>query len=220
MVSGAVKRAPRVPGRGKPGASVLLLLLVAALAVFPAAGQLPGRDPLTPSEADAMRDAAGHPGKRVDLLLQDAGKRLDRLQSLQASNLPDRLSTMHLMLREYQEILNELDDNFDEWMSGHTTSEMGGKPKIKKPLQKAIVAERGFLKTLAAVRAHSSPADLETYRFALSDAQDATRGDIQDARENLAEIQRRKSQAKAAKKKQKKHFPFAALRLMARAAHA
>lgn len=191
-----------------------LLLGVALLAWgVTAAAQLPGRDPLTPSEADAMRNAAGNPGKRVDLLLGDAGQRLGRLESLQNSNLPGRLSSMHLMLREYREILNELDDNFDEWMSGHTTSEMAGRPKIKKPLRKAIAAEGGFLKTLAAVRAHSSPADLQTYRFALSDAQDATRSDIQDAQEDLTEIQQRKAQEKAAKKKKKKHFPFAAILL-------
>lgn len=181
---------------------------ILAMAVT-AAAQLPGRDPLTPSEAEAMRNAAGNPGKRVDLLLGDAGQRLARLESLQSSNLPGRRSSMHLMLREYREILGELDDNFDEWMSGHTTSEMGGKPKIKKPLGKAIAAEGGFLKTLAAVQARSSPADLQTYRFALSDAQDATRSDMQDAQDDLAEIQQRKNAAKAAKKKHKKHFPFA-----------
>lgn len=184
------------------------ILMLAALA---AGAQLPGRDPLTHSEADAMRNAAGHPGKRVQLLLQDAGERLARLQSLQSSYLQGRLTTMHLMLREYREILDELDDNFDEWMSGHTTSEMSGKPKLKKPLDEAIAAEQGFLKTLAEVRAKSSPSDLETYRFALSDARDATNGDIQDQQSDLAEIQRRKAESKAAKKKPHKSFPFAML---------
>ncbi|MGH9489503.1 MAG: hypothetical protein ACRD17_03235 [Terriglobales bacterium] len=194
--------------RARAAAVVGGILILAALA---AGAQLPGRDPLTPSEADAMRSAAGHPGKRVQLLLQDAGQRLARLQSLQSSNLPGRLTTMHFMLREYREILDELDDNFDEWMSGHTTSEMAGKPKLKKPLDQAIAAEQGFLKTLTEVRAKSSPGDLETYRFAWSDARDATNGDIQDQQSDLVEIQHRKAASKATKKKTHKRFPFAML---------
>lgn len=187
-----------------------MLVLAAAVglgAAPPLRAQLYGRDPLTRGEANAMRNAAGNPGKRVDLLLKFAGQRLSRLQSLQASYLPGRRSTMHLMLRQYREILNELDDNFDTWMSGRRTSEMGGPPKLKKPLHKAIKAERGFLVTLAAVRKHSTPADLRTYRFALSDAQDATRSHIKDAQDDWAEIQHRKAEQKAAKKKHK-HFPF------------
>ncbi|MGH9533667.1 MAG: hypothetical protein ACRD2E_02280 [Terriglobales bacterium] len=189
-----------------------VLLVAGGLWVATAAmAQLPGRDPLTSREADAMRQAAGHPGKRVDLLLQFAGERLSRLQTLQSSNLPGRLSSMHLMLREYREILDELDENFDEWMSGRRTSEMAGPPKLKKPLHHAIQAEQQFLTTLATVRSHSTPAGLQTYRFALSDARDATRGDIQDAQDDWAESQHRQAAAKAAKKKHK-HFPLAAAR--------
>ncbi len=188
--------------------ATLVLMAAVGLGAAPALrAQLPGRDPLTRGEANAMRSAAGNPGKRVKLLLKFAGQRLSRLQSLQASHLPGRRSTMHLMLRQYREILNELDDNFDTWMSGWRTSEMSGPPKLKKPLHQAIKAEQGFLITLAAVRKHSTPAELRTYRFALSDAQDATRSHIKDAQDDWAEIQHRQAEQKAAKKKHK-HFPF------------
>ncbi|MGH9541776.1 MAG: hypothetical protein ACRD2H_07820 [Terriglobales bacterium] len=167
-----------------------------------AAGQV-GRDPLTSSEADQLRDTADNPAKRVKLLLDFAADRLTRFQQTRAGAAPDRQDAMYRLLREYDGIIAELDDNIDEWMSGHVTGEMSGPPKLEKPLQAMMAAEQGFIGQLTKIQSSSSAADLATYHFQLSDDLDDTRDSLQGARENLADLAKQKQEAEQAKKRKK-----------------
>lgn len=162
-----------------------------------------GRDPLTPSEADQLRDTADNPAKRVQLLLGFAADRLTRFQQTRAGAAPDRQDAMYRLLREYDGIIAELDDNIDEWMGGHVTGEMTGPPKLEKPLQAMMAAEQGFIAQLTKIQSSSAAADLTTYHFQLSDDLDDTRNSLQGAREHLAELGKRKQEAEQAKKRKK-----------------
>lgn len=170
------------------------------------------RDPLTASEADQMRATAAEPDKRVKLLLGFARDRLDRFAQARAGEMPDRRGVMYRMLREYDAILSELNDNLDDWMSGRVTGEMAGPLKLHKPLEQVIAAEREYLAALQKIPAASSPGDLASYRFELGDATDDTTDAISTARSDLADIVQReqaeKAAKEAAKKKKKHHFPL------------
>lgn len=168
----------------------------------PAVAQV-GRDPLTPSEADQLRDTADNPAKRIKLLLDFAADRLTRFQQTRAGAAPDRQDAMYRLLREYDGIIAELDDNIDEWMSGHVTGEMSGPPKLEKPLQEMMAAEQGFIAQLTKIQSSSAAGDLATYHFQLSDDLDDTRDSLQGAREHLAELAKRKQEAEQAKKRKK-----------------
>lgn len=177
--------------------------LAAAAAPAPARAAQLARDPLSPAEADQLRDAAGNPEKRVSLLLGFAQDRLTRFEQSRAGAAPDRQATMYRMLQEFDGILSELDDNLDEWMGGHVTSEMPAKPKLEKPLDAVIAADRGFLAQLAKIQSSSAAADLASYHFELSDVTDDTRQNLQDAQDDAADLAKRKQEAQAAKKKKK-----------------
>lgn len=162
------------------------------------------RDPLTAEEADELRDTAADPDKRVKLLLSFAADRLARFEQARAGAMPDRQPVMYRLLREYGAIIGELDDNLDEWMSGRVTGEMQAKPKLEKPLQQVVAAEQGFVATLAKIQSASSPADLATYHFELSDVVDDTNQSLQGVHDDLATLQKRKQEEEAAKKSKKK----------------
>ena len=162
-----------------------IILLAAA-----AQGQLFHRDPLTRQEARQMRHNAGRPGKRIQLLLRFAGKRLSELQQLQ--NRAGTAARQYRRLREYREIIGELDDNLDSLMSGRITSEMAGRPKVRKPLHLVLRVEAGFLRELSAIRMHSSRRQLARYHFALDDCLSRTRGSLRQARAELRRAVRKK----------------------------
>lgn len=178
-------------------------LLLAALLAAPAMAQLK-QDPLTRPEADQIRGTAGKPDKRLDLLLQFAQDRLNHFQSEQQANDFDRSSQLHQSLKDYSAILGELDDNVDELVAGHVTSEMQGKiPKPEKPLQNVIATETKMLASLQKIQSTSSPADLAIYRYELDDCLDGTRDSLKNAQQGLIEAKKREEEQKREQKQRK-----------------
>lgn len=173
------------PGGARIYTGLMLILLAAA-----APGQLFHRDPLTRQEAQQIRHNAGNRGKRIQLLLRFAGKRLSELQHLQ--NRAGTAARQYRRLREYREIIGELDDNLDSLMSGRTTSEMAGKPKVRKPLRLALRMEAGYMRELNALRMHSSRRELAHYHYALDDCISRTRDSLRQARADLRRAVRKK----------------------------
>ncbi len=161
-----------------------------ALLAAAAPAQLFHRDPLTRQEAQQLRHNAGNPGKRIQLLLRFASHRLSEFQQLQ--NRAGTAAAQYRRLREYREIIGELDDNLDSLMSGRITSEMSGKPKVRKPLHLALRVEAGFLRELGAIRMHSSRRELAHYHFALADCISRTRDSLRQARADLRRAVRKK----------------------------
>jgi hypothetical protein len=163
-----------------------------------------GRDPLTRSEADQIREAADNPAQRIALFLQFAQDRLDQFQNKRKGNDFDRAGSMHQALQDYSGILEELDDNVDELVAGHVTGEMQGKiPKAEKPLRSIINAESKMLASLQNIQSTSSPADLSIYRYELADCLDATRDSLKNAQEGLVQAKQREEERKREKKQKR-----------------
>lgn len=178
---------------------LLLMGLMAGLVVAQV-----GRDPLTRSEADQIREAADTPAKRIALFLQFAQDRLDQFQNKRKGNDFDRADSMHQALQDYSGILEELDDNVDELVAGHVTGEMQGKvPKAEKPLQSIINAETKMLASLQNIQSTSSPADLSIYRYELADCLDATRDSLKNAQQGLVQAKQREEERKREKKQKR-----------------
>ena len=157
------------------------LLLVTA---GQASAQLFQRDPLTRSEANALRQAAGNPAKRINLLLRDAARRLGRFEHIQHGHGEGRRDKMYRLLQNYRTIISELDDNIDQMVSGRRTEFMG-KVKPAKPLKQVIRTETGFLAQLQHIRASSLPSDLASYHYELQNCLDRTRESLSNAKDDL-----------------------------------
>lgn len=152
-----------------------------------AAAQL--RDPLTPAEADQVRNTAGNMDKRVPLLLQFAQLRLARFEQVRSASPrpPDRAAQLYALLRQYKAILPELDDAVDDLAAGETTSESAHhKYNVPKVLTPAIAALQKMQAQLHQWQTDSTPADLATYHFELQDCLDATGDSLQNAQQDLA----------------------------------
>lgn len=147
-------------------------------------------DPLTPAEADQVRDTSGHLDKRVPLLLQFAAARLAHFEQVRTASPrpPDRDATMYAMLRQYRAILPEFDDAVDDLAQHVTTSESAGtKFNITKVLRPVIAELVSLQAELRRIQAQSTPADLATYHFELESCLDVTSDSLQNAQEDLAD---------------------------------
>lgn len=161
--------------------------LLGLILCAPALSQL--RDPLTPAEADQVRNTAGNLDKRVPLLLQFAQERLTRFDQVRTASPrpPDRANQLYALLRQYKAILPELDDAVDDLAAGDTTSESAHrKYNVPKVLTPAIAALQKMQTLLQRLQTDSTPADLATYHFELQDCLDVTGDSLQNAQQDLA----------------------------------
>lgn len=175
----------------RPILVVAVALLLGAVSLCARAPAQVGRDPLTPDEASQLQDAAGDLDKRVDLLLQFARQRLTEFESVRTASPrpPDRANTLYELLREYEEILPELDDNIDEMADGYHTSETGStKYSLPKVLTKVIDAETAMRRSLTSIQTESSASDLATYHFELQDCFDTTDDSLANARQTQDDL--------------------------------
>lgn len=160
------------------------MAVLAAALLLQAAAQIPVRDPLTPQEAEQVRNTAGRLDQRVPLLLRFAGQRLAQLEQVRAGSAPGRLAQMYALLRQYQEILPELNDAMDDLSAPPSP----GAPqyKVAKVLGPVIKQENALLAQLQHIQSSSSPGDLATYHFELQNCIDATRDSLQNAKDDVA----------------------------------
>jgi chaperonin cofactor prefoldin len=152
-------------------------LLLAALATH-AGAQV--RDPLTPQEANQVRDTAGKLDQRVPLLVQFAGERLRQFEQVRTAAPADRASRLYALLQQYAAILPELDDAVDD-LGDSRDDKNGPHYKVGKVLGKAVADLQQLQATLQHIQSSSSPADLATYHFELQNCLDATRDSLQNA---------------------------------------
>lgn len=148
--------------------------------------QIPGRDPLTPQEADQIRNTAGQLNKRIPLLLQFAQERIVRFEKVRASPraTPGRSARLYALLRQYHEILPELDDAADDLASPPGPG--GLKYNVGKVLGKAMQTEQAMFTELQQIQTSSSAADLAAYHFELQNCLDRTRDSLQNAEQDRA----------------------------------
>ncbi len=160
-----------------------LALLVAAFVVTGAAAQR--IDPLTSVEANQIRDAADDPAKRLSLMLKFARARLEAIDQLRADPKAgaDRGPKVRDLLKEFGAIIEELDDNIDDYADRNTD--------LRKPLKEVIEADtefQGKLKTLSdAANDPRAGAEAREYKFVLQDSSDSLSSDLDNAKKLLAE---------------------------------
>ncbi|MGH9519062.1 MAG: hypothetical protein ACRD2D_05405, partial [Terriglobales bacterium] len=145
-----------------------LVVGMAALMALTAVAQI--RDPLTPAEADQIRNTAGNLDKRVPLLLHFAQERLARFEQIRTASPrpPDRAARLYAQLRQYKAILPEMDDAVDDLASGEITSESSHpKYNVPKVLTPVVTALQQMQADLQRLQKESSPADLATFHFEL-----------------------------------------------------
>jgi hypothetical protein len=152
------------------------LALIAALLVTPAAAQR--HDPLTAAEADQIREASQDPARRLDLIVKFARVRLDALMQLRADPKAgaDRAAKTHDLLEDFEAVIDELDDNIDDYSARNQD--------LRKPLKDVVDAETDFLAKLQTLK--GAP-DEKVYSFMLQDTIDAVSSSLDNAKSTLAD---------------------------------
>src|SRR5581483_4067074 len=134
-----------VPGwrsSGSPGATFCYLpfgisSLVPTASAAPLPAQIWNRDPLTESEADQLRETADQPDKRLQLLVDFATARMTKIDEARTSRpAATRSRRIHDALDEFGRVMDEIDDNIDDYESR--------KMDMRKGLARVIEADTAF----------------------------------------------------------------------------
>ncbi len=165
--------------------SVLVLALAASVTAASFGGKV-RRDPLTADETDQLREQAQEPVKRLRLYIKFAGARMMAIEQLRSDPkfAADRGQKIHDLLEDFGNIVDELDDNMDNY------SEHGA--DIRKPLKEMIEAEADWqlrLRTLKEASSKDPQAAKEArdYSFALDSALDSVNDSADSAHKTLEE---------------------------------
>ncbi|MGH9393599.1 MAG: hypothetical protein ACRD1E_05470 [Terriglobales bacterium] len=135
------------------------------------------RDPLTPQEADQVRDTAGHLDRRLPLLLGFAQLRLERFEQVRAASPrpPDRDTQLYALLMQFRGILPEFDNAVDDLLSAPAKQY-----KTAKILDQALTRLNALNAALHRIQSDSTPSDLATYHFALDSCLDVASDSLQN----------------------------------------
>jgi hypothetical protein len=163
------------------------------------------REPLNNKEIDELREAAQEPLKRLRLYVMFSGSRLIDIDNLQGKNsVPDRGQQIHDLLQDFSTLIDEMDDNIDEYAKRGQD--------MRKALPEVIKAETDYqtrLRTLqqTAMNEPKAAEEYRAYNFALQDAMESVRGSLEDAQKTLSdqidqfkELEEKKKQEKKKKK--------------------
>jgi hypothetical protein len=142
------------------------------------------RDALTDKESDDLREVAQEPLKRLKLLIKFATERLDTVDRIKDEpKVGDRGSKLHDALGDFRQIVDELDDNIDDYQQKQSD--------IRKPLTEVVNAETSFESRLKAFKEWSEDpkhtTEFKLYSFALQDAIESVSLSLGDAKKTLDE---------------------------------
>ncbi len=160
-----------------------LALLVPLIAAGAAAQYR--HDPLNSQEVDQLRETAQEPIKRLPLMVKFARARMDTLDQLRAqSPTADRAAQIREALKDFTTIVDQLDDNIDDYADRGLD--------LRKPLKTIVDADTEFQTKLQAWKqaGTSDPAvakEFPHYSFALDDALDAVKSNLDNAQKTLAD---------------------------------
>ncbi len=139
-------------------------------------------DPLTPIEADQLRDAAQEPGDRLRLYIEFARTRLASLEQMRADpKITDRAQQTHDRLQNFLDLYDEMDDNIDTFVER--------KSDLRKPLKAVIEADTEFQAKLRALKSSVDTKKEESrqYDFLLTSVLDTVDSSLRDHRQLLNE---------------------------------
>jgi hypothetical protein len=159
-----------------------LAVICALLFVAPLSAQQ--RDALTDVESDQLREVAQEPLKRFKLLIKFATERIDTVDRIKDEpKTPDRGKKMHNALEDFRQIIDELDDNIDDYSEKQAD--------LRKPLTEVVAAETSFETRMKAIKEWSEDPkhtiDYKSYSFALQDALESVSLSLGDAKKTLEE---------------------------------
>lgn len=139
---------------------LLLLLGVLLLPSFARAQDANG--PLSDAEIEQLREAAYQPVDRIAVFIKLLDARATSIQSLVAKpRRPGREEDLHELLQQFASIMDELNDNLDDYGAKHRD--------LRKQLPKLLQATDRWSTALR------SPADAEVYKVARSLALEGTK---------------------------------------------
>ncbi|HET9742079.1 MAG TPA: hypothetical protein VFQ00_04955 [Terriglobales bacterium] len=155
------------------------------------------RDPLNDKEVDQLRETAVEPEKRLKLYVQFTRERMDNVEKLRNDPKapPDRGTKIHDLLEDVASLVDEIDDNVENYDERSAD--------LRKPLKEVIQMDSEFQTKLQQMKAQAddpkNSAQSAEYQFALDDAIDSVNSSAGSSRKLLAE-----QNVKFEKKKEKK----------------
>jgi regulator of replication initiation timing len=148
------------------------------------APQTQKRDPLTETESDSIRELSQDPDKRIKLMLKYTQARLATIEQLEgdARLAAGRGKQIHDLLEDFTTLIDELDDNIDEYVDK--------KSDIRKGLKEVVETNTSFqlkLRTLKEQKVSSK--EFADYNFVLQNATEAVNSSLDNARQALQELE-------------------------------
>jgi len=164
-------------------ASVSTLFVFVATAAH---GQGRRRDPLTAAETEQLREQAQEPVNRLRLYIKFAGQRMVDIEEIPANakSDPKRGQKVHDLLEDFANLVDEIDDNMDNYSSRGAD--------IRKPLKELITAESDWALRLRAMKDAIAKdpqvgKEARDYSFALDTAIDSVDDSANSARKLMEE---------------------------------
>lgn len=174
--------------------SVLCCTAAVFLLSISGAAQARQRDPLTSKEVDQLRETAQEPEKRLKLMVEFTRARLQTLEQLRTDPKAnkDRGERMHDLLQDIASMIDELDDNIDDYDQRNAD--------LRKPLTGVVELDSELHTKLRALNTAAedpkNAGEAADYKFALQDVIESVNQSADSSRKLLEE-----QNAKFAKKK-------------------
>jgi hypothetical protein len=145
----------------------LALVAILILTSAPLWSQIHDRDPLTDAEVDQLRETAIEPEKRLKLMVDFTKARMTSLEQVRTDpKAKDRGKRMHDLLEDISTLVDEIDDNVDDYNERAAD--------LRKPLKQVVEMDSDFQAKLHELRnVESDPKNIDEasdYKFALDDA--------------------------------------------------
>lgn len=158
-------------------------------------------DPLNDAEIDQIRETAQEPEKRMKLYVGFAKARMEMVQHMRTDPklMGDKFSEMRTVLEDLATLVDETDDNLDQFN--------GRSEDLRKPLKTIIEMDSDFQVKLAELKRTSSQEQLREYGFALDSAIDSVNESADSARAMLQDQVTKRGKAKENPKDDKEDKP-------------
>lgn len=156
--------------------------LLFATSSFP---QVHQRDPLTSKEVDQLRETAQEPEKRLKLMVEFTRARMMTLEQVRTDPkvAKDRGERMHDLLQDIASMVDELDDNVDDYNQRNAD--------LRKPLKGIVEMDSDFQAKLrelnTAAQDPKNVGEAADYKFALQDATESVNQSADTSRKLLEE---------------------------------
>jgi hypothetical protein len=145
----------------------LVLIAVLIVTSAPLWSQIHDRDPLTDAEVDQLRETAIEPEKRLKLMVEFTKARMTSLEQVRTDpKAKDRGKRMHDLLEDISTLVDEIDDNVDDYNERSAD--------LRKPLKQVVEMDSDFQTKLHELKnTENDPKNIDEasdYKFALDDA--------------------------------------------------